>query len=131
MFAPGLVFGIYLVFGLNSLEDNCPLHKCPEWFRVMMWCFFLSLVFAFPFGVLGVQVFELVIICVQKRQQGLVTDDIKKKLQFVSERTTALEAFFESAFQISLQIFIICATRKVSPTQVASISFSLIMLAIG
>ena len=131
MFAPGLVFGIYLVFSrcLSSLEDKCPVYKCPIWFKVIVWCFFACLVLAFPFGVLAIQVFELVILCVQKCKQEVVTDNMTKTLTFVAETTTALEAFFESAFQISLQIFIICATREVSKTQIASIAFSLIMLA--
>ena len=135
MFAPGLVFGIFLILslGFTSLEDSCPLYKCPKWFIAMVWFFFLCLVFVFPFGVLGIQLFEFFVLLVQKHSKSLATDnggdDMKKTLNFISETTTALEAFFESAFQISLQIYIIWATKEASGTQLASIGFSIIMLA--
>ena len=134
MLPTGLVFGIYVILslGFTSLSESCPLYKCSKWFNFTFWFFLVCLTFVFPFGVLGIQAFEFVILLFQKCRKNVVAeeeDDMKMTLNFISETSTALEAFLESAFQISLQICIICATKEASNIQIASISFSLIMLA--
>ena len=50
-------------------------------------------------------------------------------LVFVTEMTTALEAFFESGPQIIHQFYIVFAKKEITATQVISITLSLVMMA--
>ena len=129
MFLPGLVVGVYILFS-KGLESNAsaPLYECPLWFRITMLFLGLLTTLAFPIGLLTIQVFESLLALMAYRGYK-VDEKITKTMFFVTEMLTAMEAFCESSPQICLQIYIVCAKRKITATQAISIAFSLFMLA--
>ena len=58
-----------------------------------------------------------------------VDNSILQTLVFVTEMTTALEAFFESGPQIIHQLYIVFAKKEITATQATSITLSLVMMA--
>ena len=129
MFLPGIVVGIYILTskGLKN-NERCPLYQCPVWFQMTLLLLCLLTTFIFPIGMLCTVSFECLIVFLALCGFN-VDNSILQTLVFVTEMTTALEAFFESGPQIIHQLYIVFAKKEITATQATSITLSLVMMA--
>ena len=130
MFLPGIVVGIYILTskGLKN-NERCPLYQCPLWFQITLLMLGILTTFIFPIGMLCTVSFECLIVFLAYCGFNNFDNNILQTLVFVTEMTTALEAFFESGPQIIHQLYIVFAKKEITATQATSITLSLVIMA--
>ena len=107
---------------------HCPLYQCPLWFQITLLLLGLLTTFKFPIGMLCSVTFKCLIVFMAYCGFN-VDNSILQTLVFITEMTTALEAFFESGPQIIHQLYIVFAKKQITATLATSITLTLVMMA--